>query len=60
MMNNSTVWYSIHHPDYAHCAQGQTLIGSLPEKTAEMLAEKFLLELQYVTGLGSEIKVWVD
>jgi len=59
-MNNSTVWYSINHPDYAHCAQGQTLMGSLPEQTAEAVADKFLRELQYVTGLGSEIKTWVD
>lgn len=59
-MNNSTVWYSIQHPNYPHCAQGMTLVGGLPEKTAEMLAEKFLRELQYVTGLGGEIKVWVD
>lgn len=59
-MNNSTVWYAINHSDYPHCTQGQTLIGSLPEKTAEAVADKFLRELQYVTGLGSEITVWVD
>lgn len=59
-MNNSTIWYSIDHPDYPHCRQGQTLIGSIPDKTAEAVADKFLRELQFVTGLGSEIKVWVD
>ena len=59
-MNNRTVWYSINHPDYPHCAQGQTLMGSLPEQTADAVADKFLRELQFVTGLGSEIKVWVD
>jgi hypothetical protein len=59
-MGGNTVWYSIHHPDYPHCSPGQTLMGGLPDKMAGEVADKFLRELQFVTGLGSEIKVWVD
>lgn len=59
-MGNSTVWYSIDDSDYPHCAGGQTLIGGLTEKAAEAVADRLLRELQYVTGLGREITVWVD
>ena len=59
-MNNSTIWYSIQHSDYPHCAQGQTLVGRLPAEVADTVADKFLRELQFVTGLTDQIKVWVD
>lgn len=59
-MGGNTVWYSIHHPDYPHCAQGQTLIGGLPDRMAEEVADRLMRELRYVTGLDGEIRTWVD
>lgn len=58
-MGGNTVWYSINHPDYPHCAQGQTLMGGLSDRTAGEVADRLLHELRFVTGLGAEITTWV-
>ena len=59
-MGGRTVWYSIDHPDYPHCADGQTLMSGVPDRLADELAGKFRAELRFVTGLDCEIKTWVD
>jgi hypothetical protein len=60
-MGSRTIWYRIKHADYPQCDNSVTL-GSfyMTDTQAERLAENFAGELRFVTGLDTEIEVWVD
>jgi hypothetical protein len=55
-----TVWYRIDHPDFPHCKNPMTFVGSLRERDAERVAGNLYRELLFILGEDAKVLVWAE
>jgi len=60
VINTMTVWYRIDHPDFPHCKNPMTFVGSLRERDAERVAGNLYRELLFILGEDAKVLVWAE